>query len=110
MATARVEATSAARVTMTPLCPTKLPLSSKKAQPRGSFESTKIGVRGPKASAIFPASDHLVEMMKLGAWTKIGAFLRLRHSNPSNVGSARCDCAAKTTHGQPVEACRIAMA
>src|ERR1700734_5920 len=49
-------------------------------------------------------------MMKLGAWTKIGAFLRLRHSNPSNVGSARCDCPAKTTHGQPVEACRIALA
>ena len=57
-----------------------LSLSSRKAQPRGSFESTKTGILGPRASAIFPASDHFVEMTKLGAWAKIGAFLRSRHS------------------------------
>src|SRR5579872_1924803 len=93
---------------MTPLRPMKLPLSSMKAQPRGSFDNTKTGIRGPNASAIFPASDHLVEMMKLGARSKIGAFVRSRHANASSIGSAKPDLVVKLANGHPVEACTTA--
>src|SRR5690348_13814368 len=103
-AAATVDSASGAGVTITPLRPTKFSLWLGKAQPRGSFESTKTGMPGPKASAIFPASDHLVEMMKPGGWSKTGALVRPRQSKLSSRGSAERERDARADHGQPVEA------
>ena len=65
-----VKSRSVVRATITPSRPMNFSLSSKKAQPRGSFENTKTGTFGPRASAILPASDHFVETTKLGGLLK----------------------------------------